>query len=136
MIRPTQRGGGARRRVAGLAAAALTASMLPLGVGTLANAAPPSGTACVADPEARLGSVPSPEQFLGFPLGTGQSRPVTNDEIVDYLQAVDSSSDRVVTGVMTTSVDGRSLPYAIVSSSATMGAGPGAEGCPPDRGAA
>lgn len=120
MIRPTQRGGGARRRVAGLAAAALTASMLPLGVGTLANAAPPSGTACVADPEARLGSVPSPEQFLGFPLGTGQSRPVTNDEIVDYLQAVDSSSDRVVTGVMTTSVDGRSLPYAIVSSSANM----------------
>ncbi|WP_301485258.1 M14 family zinc carboxypeptidase [Intrasporangium sp.] len=65
-------------------------------------------------------SVPSPQEVLGFPLGTGQTRPVTNEEINAYLQAVDRSSRRVTTGVMATSVNGQPLPYAIVSSERTM----------------
>ncbi|REG00723.1 zinc carboxypeptidase [Asanoa ferruginea] len=74
--------------------------------------------ACDPNPGARLADVPSPEAFLGFPLGVGQQRVVTNDEIRRYLAAVDNASDRVVTGTMATSVTGQPLPYAIVSDSA------------------
>ncbi|MFG1849688.1 M14 family zinc carboxypeptidase [Micromonospora carbonacea] len=82
-------------------------------VGPSAAAAPP--TTCSTDPADRLASVPSPESFLGFPLGTGQERVVTNEEVRGYLDAVDTASKRVVTGVMGTSVLGQPLPYAIVS---------------------
>nr|WP_243709564.1 M14 family zinc carboxypeptidase [Micromonospora sp. 15K316] len=74
-----------------------------------------SPTHCSSDPNARLASVPSPERALGFPLGLGQERPVTTDEIGTYLHAVDTASDRVVTGVLGTSALGQPLPYAVVS---------------------
>ena len=82
------------------------------GVPALATHRPP---ACSPDPAARLPHVPSPESVLGFPLGAGQQRVVTDDEIRAYLAAVDAASDRVVTAVMGTSVLGQTLPYAIVS---------------------
>ncbi|MCF0092896.1 M14 family zinc carboxypeptidase [Micromonospora sp. MH99] len=102
------------RRLAGVAAIALLLGTTPLLGGTpSASAAPPSR--CSTDPGARLGGVPTPEAVLGFPLGTGQERVVTNDEVRTYLGAVDRASDRVVTGVTATSVLGQPLPYAVVS---------------------
>ncbi|MEU8220387.1 M14 family zinc carboxypeptidase [Micromonospora taraxaci] len=102
------------KRLAGAATVALLLGMTPLVSGTsTASAAPPSR--CSSDPAARLGTVPSPEAVLGFPLGVGQERVVTNDEVRTYLGAVDSASNRVVTGVMATSVLGQPLPYAVVS---------------------
>ncbi|MEW1589301.1 M14 family zinc carboxypeptidase [Micromonospora vinacea] len=102
------------KRLAGAATVALLLGLTPLLSGTsAASAARP--TPCSSDPTARLSSVPSPETVLGFPLGAGQERVVTNDEVRTYLGAVDSASNRVVTGVMTTSVLGQPLPYAVVS---------------------
>ncbi|MCX4391270.1 M14 family zinc carboxypeptidase [Micromonospora peucetia] len=102
------------RRLAGAAAFVLLAATTPLLTGPAAGAAP-RVPACSADPTARLASVPSPEGFLGFPLGAGQERVVTNDEVRGYLGTVDAASDRVVTGSMGTSVLGQPLPYAVVS---------------------
>ncbi|MFI9526155.1 M14 family zinc carboxypeptidase [Micromonospora rosaria] len=102
------------RRLAGAATVILLASTMPVLVGTSASATT-STSNCSTDPTARLASVPSPEEFLGFPLGAGQERPVTNEEVTNYLAAVDGASKRVRTGVMTTSVLGQPLPYAIVS---------------------
>ncbi|GAA2640118.1 M14 family zinc carboxypeptidase [Paractinoplanes durhamensis] len=96
-------------RLAGAMAMVLTAALIPQ------LAATPASAACSDDPAAHLSTVPSPETVLGFPLGLGQQRVVTNGEIRDYLGAVDRASDRVVTGTMGTSVLGQSLPYAIVS---------------------
>ncbi|WP_430502644.1 M14 family zinc carboxypeptidase [Micromonospora trifolii] len=102
------------RRLASAATIALLLGMTPLLGGTpAASAAQPSR--CSDDPTARLGTVPTPENVLGFPLGVGQERVVTNDEVRTYLGAVDRASNRVVTGVMTTSVLGQPLPYAVVS---------------------
>ncbi|WP_433287654.1 M14 family zinc carboxypeptidase [Micromonospora sp. CA-244673] len=102
------------RRTAGVAALLLLAGLTPLLGGAPAGAAP-TPPSCSNDPAARLSTVPSPESALGFPLGTGQERVVTNDEVRGYLKAVDTASDRVVTGVLATSVLGQPLPYAIVS---------------------
>ncbi|MEU5725219.1 M14 family zinc carboxypeptidase [Micromonospora sp. NPDC047738] len=102
------------KRTAGVATLLLLAGLTPLLGGAPAGAAPTAPT-CSNDPAARLSTVPSPESALGFPLGTGQERVVTNDEVRSYLKAVDDASDRVVTGVMATSVLGQPLPYAIVS---------------------
>ncbi|WP_433308773.1 M14 family zinc carboxypeptidase [Micromonospora sp. CA-269861] len=102
------------RRLAGAATIALLLGTAPLlSSVSAASAAPP--TSCSNDPTARLSSVPNPEAVLGFPLGAGQERVVTNDEVRTYLGAVDRASNRVVTGVMTTSVLGQPLPYAVVS---------------------
>ncbi|MEU4335315.1 M14 family zinc carboxypeptidase [Micromonospora lupini] len=102
------------KRLAGAVTIALLVGMTPLLGGTsAAGAARP--TPCSDDPTARISTVPSPESALGFPLGTGQERVVTNDEVRAYLKAVDSASDRVVTGVTATSVLGQPLPYAVVS---------------------
>ncbi|MEH1163764.1 M14 family zinc carboxypeptidase [Micromonospora sp. CPCC 205539] len=88
--------------------------MVPLLSGTPAASAP-RHSPCSTDPTARLSTVPTPEAVLGFPLGLGQQRVVTNDEVRTYLGAVDGASDRVTTGVMTSSVLGQPLPYAVVS---------------------
>ncbi|RQX13060.1 carboxypeptidase, partial [Micromonospora ureilytica] len=102
------------RRLASAATITLLLGMTPLLGGTpAASAAQPSR--CSDDPTARLSTVPTPENVLGFPLGAGQERVVTNDEVRTYLGAVDRASNRVVTGVMTTSVLGQPLPYAVVS---------------------
>ncbi|MGC4768908.1 M14 family zinc carboxypeptidase [Micromonospora sp. DT44] len=102
------------RRLAGAAAITLLLGTAPLLGGTAtASAAAPS--TCSSDPTARLGGVPSPEATLGFPLGVSQERVVTNEEVRTYLGAVDRASERVVTGVLASSVLGQPLPYAVVS---------------------
>jgi hypothetical protein len=103
-----------RPRLAGTAAVVLLAATAPLLTGPPADAAP-RPAACSTDPAARLASVPSPEGFLGFPLGTGQERVVSTAEARGYLAAVDAASDRVVTGTLASSELGQPLPYAVVS---------------------
>ncbi|BCY11492.1 M14 family zinc carboxypeptidase [Actinoplanes sp. L3-i22] len=98
--------------IAGAAAVLMAVALAP----APASATPP-GASCSTDPSAHLSTVPSPESVLGFPLGAGQQRVVTNGEIRDYLGAVDKASDRVITGTMGTSVLGQPLQYAVVSSS-------------------
>ncbi|WP_203967933.1 M14 family zinc carboxypeptidase [Sphaerisporangium melleum] len=100
--------------MAGVAVLALTALVVPLGA-TPADAAR-NHPKCSTDPAAHLTTVPSPERFFGFPLGKGQPRVVTNDEIRGYVTAIGKASGRVVTGTMARGVSGQELPYAIVSS--------------------
>ncbi len=89
-----------RRAPAALLAAALTLV-----------AAVPAGAACPTtatfDP-----AVPSWQAVNGFALG---DRPATVAELDRYLLAVDAASDRVVTGTLGTSVQGRPIRYAMVS---------------------
>ncbi|MPZ97527.1 MAG: carboxypeptidase, partial [Propionibacteriales bacterium] len=59
------------------------------------------------------GRVPTGEDVLGFPLG---SQEVTSAESDTYVEAVDAASERVSTGVLATSHQGRPLTYAIVGS--------------------
>jgi hypothetical protein len=75
-------------------------------------AAAPSTPAC--DPTATAavyaGAVPTPQQVLGFDLGT---QPVTAAESDRYLDAIAAASPRVVAGTAATSWQGRPLRYAI-----------------------
>lgn len=102
------------KRLAFAAAAVLVTALSPAPA-----SAHPAPAGCATDPSAHLGTVPSPETFLGFPLGAGQQRVVTNTEIRDYLTAVDKASDRVTTGTMGTSVLGQPLNYAVVAKNRT-----------------
>ena len=85
-----------------------------------AFAAASSTADCSADPNARIESVPSPEEALGTPLGLGQADPVTVDQIQQYVADIDAASDRVVSGTVATSNGGEEMPYAIVSTSANV----------------
>ncbi|GIF09018.1 M14 family zinc carboxypeptidase [Actinoplanes siamensis] len=98
----------------------LTAALTPALISDAAGATP-QRPACGTAASVHLSTVPSPETFLGFPLGTGQQRVVTNTEIRDYLDAVDRASDRVTTGTMGSSVLGRPLRYAVVTSERQAG---------------
>ena len=57
------------------------------------------------------GEVPSPEQVLGYPIG---SQEASAADITTYIAAVDAASPRVVSGQFATSWEGRPLKYAIV----------------------
>jgi hypothetical protein len=57
------------------------------------------------------GDVPTPKQVIGIDLG---ERDVTTAESDAYLTAVDDASDRVMSGTLARSVQGRDLRYAIV----------------------
>jgi hypothetical protein len=103
------------RKLAALAVLTVTASALTIQVGPAADASPTAQKKCSPDSSSHLSSVPSPEKFFGFPLGKGQQRVVTTEEIQRYVDAVGKASDRVVTGTMAHSATGQPLPYAIVS---------------------
>ena len=72
-----------------------------------------TATSCTAFPASPSysGSAPSPEQVLGVALG---SRELSYDEINRYLDALDKTSNRVITGVAATSAEKRQIRYAIV----------------------
>ncbi|MEP9364559.1 M14 family zinc carboxypeptidase [Nocardioides sp. CN2-186] len=111
-----------------LLAGTIAATLVVLSLGDVATARPAS-----APPSAREGcdpttttpvlggTVPTPEDVLGFPLG---SRQATNQEIGRYWRAADEASDRVVTGVYAHSWQGRPLRYALVSTPGTLEALP------------
>ena len=99
-----------------IVAAAMSVALVAAGSAP-AGAQEPRGKppACPTDPTYDP-SVPTPESVLGFPLGLGQQQPVTGEQIVRYVQAVDASSDRVSSFDAGTSWGGRPLKVAIVSS--------------------
>jgi len=94
-----------------------------------------AGSSGVANPEASsvhffgrgpqplvdLGSVdpgvPSPEAWLGFPLG---ERPVRHAQVIQYFRLLDSVSDRVAVFSMGATYEGRELIYAVISSPERM----------------
>ena len=57
------------------------------------------------------GQVPTPQQVLGYELG---SQEATAAEINTYIGALDAASSRVVSGQFATSWEGRPLKYSIV----------------------
>ncbi|MBB2912308.1 hypothetical protein FHS43_003588 [Streptosporangium becharense] len=82
------------------------AHAVPTPVAPPAGACDPTGT-----PPAHHGGVPTPKSVLGFDLG---EREVTAAESDTLLTAIDRASDRVVSGTLATSAEGRPLKYAIV----------------------
>jgi len=89
-------------------------SATPASVSSMAKAAafsPATECSPFQTPPVFSGRVQAPEAVLGFALG---SREVSTDEANIYLDALDASSPRVVTGVAASSVQGRLLKYAIV----------------------
>jgi hypothetical protein len=65
----------------------------------------------IMEPPRYMNEVPTGEEVLGFELG---SQEVTTAQSDAYLQAVDEASDRVVTGTLATSQEGRPLRYAVI----------------------
>jgi len=86
---------------------------LALGIGALlAAAAPAAAQECDPfGPAEFRGQVPTPKQVIGIDLG---ERDVTTAESDRYVQAVDGASERVVSGTLARTVQGRDLRYAIV----------------------
>ena len=96
---------------------ALTASLAAPGAfaaTAAAQPAAPAGAPGACDPTRTRpvyrGRVPSPESVLGVRLG---ERPVTAAESDRYLETVAAKSERVVSGTLATSGQGRPLKYAI-----------------------
>jgi len=103
---------GLRTRRPGPALAAIVALVAAATTAITAVSAQTSCDPIQTTPE-YLAGVPTGEQVLGFPIG---SQEVTSAESNEYLEAVDTASDRVVSGVAATSVLGVPLDYAIVGS--------------------
>jgi hypothetical protein len=113
-----------RRALVGLTAATLLAASMTASLAGAAAASPSTTSATAAsscDPVATkphfLGSVPTPQSVLGYPLG---EKAATNAQIGRYWSAVDRASDKVVTGVYATSWEGRPLRYALVGDPSTL----------------
>ncbi|MFI0409682.1 M14 family zinc carboxypeptidase [Actinomadura sp. 3N508] len=88
-------------------AAALTAPAVP------AAAQPPmapSGCDPTQTEPVYRGKVPSPEQVLGFELGERQATTAESDK---YLETVAAKSERVISGTLARTPQGRPLKYAI-----------------------
>ncbi|WP_433477963.1 M14 family zinc carboxypeptidase [Spirillospora sp. CA-142024] len=77
-------------------------------------AAQPAAPAAGCDPTRTApiyrGKVPSPKQVLGFDLGERQASAAESDR---YLETVAAKSERVVSGTLATTAQGRPLKYAI-----------------------
>jgi hypothetical protein len=109
-----------RRVLAAIAAASLAALCLT----NVATASPPSprlssAPPCspITTPKAFRGVVPSPQQVLGFRLG---SREATNQQIAHYWRVADRASAQVVSGIYAHSWQGRPLRYALVSNAGNL----------------
>ena len=87
---------------------AIGAGALLAGAGPAVAAPPPCDP---FGPATFRGQVPTPQQVLGINLG---DRDVTTAESDAYVAAVDAASQRVVSGSLAKSVQGRDLRYAIV----------------------
>ena len=99
-----------------LVASVAVSLTLPLLVAATGTSAAPPGARAGADCDPFMdrtyaGDVPSPQEVIGFRLG---KREVTVKQSDRYLLAVDRASDRVSSGVMATSQQGRPLRYAVV----------------------
>jgi hypothetical protein len=98
-------------------------AVLALAIALPAGAAQadPSPAAPTCDPTQTapvfLNKVPTPRSVLGFDLG---EREVTSAESDTLLGAIDKASDRVVSGTLATTAQGRPLKYAIVGRSSNV----------------
>jgi hypothetical protein len=103
------------------AVVAALALVTPPAVATAAGSAAPAGAAPACDPLTTkphyTKTVPTSKQVLGYQFG---KRKATDQDINNYVHAVDHASDRVVSGVFATSWQGRPLPYALVGSPQTI----------------
>ncbi|MDH2425217.1 M14 family zinc carboxypeptidase [Sphaerisporangium sp. TRM90804] len=103
-----------RHKVVAPAVLAL-AIAVPAGVANAAPTPAPATAAGTCDPTrtpaAYLGKVPTPRSVLGFDLGEREVTSAESDTLVDR---IDRSSDRVVSGTLATTAQGRPLKYAIV----------------------
>ncbi|TDD82584.1 carboxypeptidase [Actinomadura darangshiensis] len=99
----------ARELALPLAVAASLAVPASLGAPAAAAPAAPGCDPTQTTPVYR-GEVPSPKQVLGFDLG---ERPVSAAESDEYLETVAAKSERVVSGTLATTAQGRPLKYAI-----------------------
>lgn len=99
-----------RRRFLQLTAGAAAVTVVPMpgaSAATRGSVCDPLGT-----PPSFMGSVPKPEDVLGFPLGV--DRETTAAEIVGYMNAVGAASNRVMVDTLGSSHQGRPIRYAIV----------------------
>jgi hypothetical protein len=78
---------------------------------TTTGAASPSTCDPTQTPAHYRNKVPSPRDVLGFGLGERETTAAQSDR---YLETVGRTSDRVVTGTLATTAQGRPLKYAIV----------------------
>ncbi|TDB82407.1 carboxypeptidase [Actinomadura sp. KC216] len=88
--------------------AALTA---PAGTAAAQPPLAPSGCDPTQTEPVYRGEVPSPKQVLGFELGERQATAAESDK---YLETVAAKSERVISGTLARSAQGRPLKYAIV----------------------
>lgn len=104
----------ARRSLALLTATALCGTLVAGGVAARPSAAHADPATCSpfgTQPDFR-GEVPTPKQVLGFDLGSKQA---TGEQLNQYLQALDASSTRLVTGTFGHTSTGRPLEYGLIS---------------------
>ena len=71
----------------------------------------------IQTPPVFMDGVPTGEDVLGFPIGSQEVTPAQSNA---YIAAVDTASDRVVSGTAAISVEGRELNYAIVGEPANL----------------
>ncbi|MCW2878939.1 MAG: hypothetical protein JWQ95_3039 [Sphaerisporangium sp.] len=91
---------------------------LPAGA---AKADPTPQTTSTCDPTQTtpvyLNKVPTPKSVLGFDIGEREVTSAESDTLVD---AIDKGSDRVISGTLATTAQGRPLKYAIVGKAANV----------------
>ncbi len=63
-------------------------------------------------------SIPAPEAFLGYPIGTHYTR---HDRIIAYFQELDRLSDKISVEIIGYSYEGRPLAVATITSAANQG---------------
>lgn len=63
-------------------------------------------------------SIPSPEEFLGYPLGEEYS---FHYQVMDYFHALDEASDKLTFHPYGTTYEGRTLYYAVITSEGNQG---------------
>ncbi|MBO0828156.1 MAG: hypothetical protein J2P24_10290 [Streptosporangiales bacterium] len=105
----------ALRRSLALAAAVLVGGTFVFGGAAARPATARADTATcspVGTPPNFRDQVPTPKQVLGFDLG---SKEATNEELNRYLNVLDQSSTRLVTGTFAHTSTGRPLEYGLVS---------------------
>ncbi|WP_433230960.1 M14 family zinc carboxypeptidase [Actinomadura formosensis] len=107
----------ARRLAWPVVLAASLAVPASLAAPAAARPAAPAGCDPVQTAPVYRGKVPSPKQVLGFDLG---ERPVSAAQSDAYLETVAAESERVVSGTLATTAQGRPLKYAIAGRPALM----------------
>jgi hypothetical protein len=65
-------------------------------------------------------SIPTPQEFVGHPIGA-EKKLVRWDKIIEYMQVVANGSDRVIFDELGKSTDGNPLIMMVISSAANLG---------------